>query len=123
MFRHWFHIFNKREISLFSGSQEGEADSERRYALPSFIANMHSDAVRGHDTFLPWSQVSVALQTQTPLWDALSSTSLPHHRYFCGPFSPAGWVAGSLVSASQPVTLAHLDNQALQCNSTCPASP
>lgn len=49
------HIFNKRAISTFSGSHEGKADSELRYALPlsalSFIASIQPGELQGGDTF------------------------------------------------------------------------
>ncbi len=77
----------------------------------------------------PWSQVSVALRTQTPLRNALPSESgpcaplrCPHCGYVCGFPGPACTVSGGLASAPQAVSLAHENHQTRLRDSVRPAS-
>lgn len=64
------------------------------------------------------SGVSIALRTQTPLWDAGPSgsgpctpPSLPHCGYVCNSSDPACLDSGGLACTFQTISLAHSDQQ------------
>lgn len=76
----------------------------------------------------PWSQVSIALRTQTPLWDAgppglgpCTPPSLPHCGYVCSSSDPACTDSGGLVCTFQTISLANSDHQAQLHDSVRPA--
>ena len=75
-----------------------------------------------------WSQVSVVHSDPTSgryavRVGSLHSAALPHLGYVCRAVAPACTVSGSLVSASQPVSLAHPYRQTRLCDSVRSASP
>lgn len=76
----------------------------------------------------PWSQVSVVHSDSTSGRCAfqvgpLCFTSLLHCKDVCSPFGAARTVPGSLASAFQPISLAHLDDHTWLCDSARQASP
>ncbi len=80
-------------------------------------------------TAKPWSQVSVAPCTQTPLRDCaafrvglLCSTFLPARIYVGDSSGPACTISGGLVRAPQAVSLAPEDHQSRLRDSVCSAS-
>ncbi len=136
-------IFNKRAVSVISGSEEGSESSGRSKTSPlsstSSIASGQQRAVRdGHPSLscTPCPAVEPGkcctahsdpatgrLPKRAPRAASLRSTSLPHCGYAGGPLGPTCAVSASLVSAPQSISLAHSDHQARLCDSVRPASP
>ncbi len=128
-------IFNKRAVSVISGSEEGSESSGRSKTSPlsstSSVASGQQRAVRdGHPSLscTPCPAVEpgkccTAIPKRAPRAASLRSTSLPHCGYAGGPLGPTCAVSASLVSAPQSVSLAHSDHQARLCDSVRPASP
>ncbi len=110
-------------------------ETQSPHSRPPLLSPM-SSRVRSEDAMpspappaQPWSQVSVALRTQTPLRNALPSESgpcaplrCPHRGYVCGFPGPACTVSGGLASAPQAVSLAHENHQTWLRDSVRPAS-
>ncbi len=122
-------IFNKRAVSVISGSEEGSESSGRSKTSPlsstSSVASGQQRAVRdGHPSLscTPCPAVEPGkcctahsdpatgrLPKRAPRAASLRSTSLPHCGYAGGPLGPTCAVSASLVSAPQSVSLAHSD--------------
>ncbi len=135
-------MFNKRAVSIISGSEEGSESSGRSKTSPlsstSSVASGQQRAVRdGHPSLsctpCPTVEPGKCCTAHTdpatgrlpkiaPRAASLRSTSLPHCGYAYGLLGPACAVSASLVSAPQSVSLAHSDHQARLCDSVRPAS-
>ncbi len=136
-FLFWYTNHQKRAVSTISGFQEGADVVESRYnwpaSPPSTIASGQQGPVQGAFSRAPYPTVEPGrCCTAHPdptsgryafRVGSLSSTTLPHHGYVCGPSGHAYTVSGSLASASQSVSMAHSDRQTRLCDSVHPASP